>query len=470
MQFGIEWSDNFSKNLEEANRNLSYYRAQLKNTAEAYGTYSAFLGLQNMEKTLTDGYNRMLQERAEAEKAAAEQSEMLAVAQKRFATNSVTTAQKNLNAVIDEYNAKVAESNRLLEEKRRIEDLDSYEDEPWFNDYEFPVNKIMETSQQFAAAEDAANLFKIALKEAVRVYRELGGDMKLPFSDEGLLKEIDIPVKVTPVLEKPKSSKIKVREFASQEEYDIHNDQYRDAHDGETEYLENVIDIVPRLGQGFSRIAADMMTSCKKAETAVKRFFSAINPEKYPELAEWESFVKEGMDNGVFNQSDTEAGWSWEVQALDDNTYYVSLVAIAEGQSKVVEKAGEIKDKIIGVADAIKKLNDLSQDPWNIKTEEEVNNILKERLDIIEKIGEEKLKAYDAEEFEGIKNVNEYYSDRLDGFKELRDDNIYRQLDEQYGYLNERIESSKELENLLKNMKDIKILKKKISLFKTVLL
>lgn len=193
-QFGTEWSDNFSKNLEEANRNLSYYRTQLKNTAEAYGTYSAFLGLQNMEKQLTDGYNRMLEERAAAEKAAAEQAEMLANAQKRFVTNNVTTAQKNLNKAIDEYNAKVAESNRLLEEKRRIEDLDSYEDEPWFNDYESPAHKIMEISRQFAAAEDAANLFKITLKEAVRVYRELGGDMKLPFTDVGLLKEIDIPV------------------------------------------------------------------------------------------------------------------------------------------------------------------------------------------------------------------------------------------------------------------------------------
>jgi hypothetical protein len=158
------------------------------------------MSLQGMERQLTDGYNRMLQERAEAEKAAAEQANMLADAQKRFATNDVVTAQKNLNAAIDEYNAKLAESNRLLEEKRRIEDLDSYENEPWFNNYEFPVNKIMEISQQFAAAEDAANLFKIALKEAVRVYRELGGDMKLPFGTD-LLKEIDIPVRVAPVID-----------------------------------------------------------------------------------------------------------------------------------------------------------------------------------------------------------------------------------------------------------------------------
>lgn len=203
-QFGAEWSKNFSKNLEEANRNLSYFRTQLKRAAVEYGTYIALVQLQTTEKTLEDGYNRMLEERVAAEKEAAKTANALAEAQKRFATDDITVAQKNLNAAIDEYNEKLEKSNKLLAEKRRLEDLESYENEPWYKEGELPANYIVENAKLFAEAEDAVNSYKITLKEAVRVYRELGGEMKLPFSDERLLKEIDIPVKVVPTVAKSK--------------------------------------------------------------------------------------------------------------------------------------------------------------------------------------------------------------------------------------------------------------------------
>lgn len=195
-QFGTDWSNNFAKNLEEANRSLSIWRAQLKNAAAEYGKWMAFDHLQEQERLLQGGYEKALRDRAAAEKEAAKSAQMLEQAQKDFATDDLTVAQNNLNKAIDEYNAKLAESNRLLTEKHRLEGLDSYENEPWYQETELPANHIVAIAQQFAEAEDAANLYKIALKEAVRVYRELGGDMKLPFSDEGLLKEIDIPVKV----------------------------------------------------------------------------------------------------------------------------------------------------------------------------------------------------------------------------------------------------------------------------------
>ena len=155
--------------------------------------------------------------------------------------------------------------------------------------------------------------------------------------------------KVNDAATRTKSSSIKVREWESQDAYNSHSDQYASEHDGTLENLENVIDIVPRIGKDFNRIAADMTTSCKKAETAVKRFFSAIDPNKYPELAEWKGIFEESMQNGIFGQSDTVGGWAWEVQALDDNTYYVNVIAVTEAikeQTEATEKLIETRLKL----------------------------------------------------------------------------------------------------------------------------
>ena len=109
--------------------------------------------------------------------------------------------------------------------------------------------------------------------------------------------------------------------------------------------------------------------------------------------------------------------------------------------------------------EAIKQLEKLEKDPWTIKEEEAVNNILKERLRILQKVGKEKIKAHDAEALKRIIEVNEEYENRLNGFRETRDDSIYEQLGDQYGYYNDRIQSALELQTLLserlKRMKDI---------------
>ena len=212
--FGAEWTDNYTKNLEAANRSLSIWKGGIKAAAEEYGKFLAYLALTKEYdpnvgsqgfKPMAEFYLSELQKKENETTIATEKAaNLLTNAQNRFATDDLVKAQKNLNDAIDEYNAKLAESNRLYEEKCRIEDLDSYENEPWYKENELPANKIMEIARQFAEADDAVNDFKVSLKEAVRVYRELGGDMKLPFSDEALLQEIDIPVKVVPVVEKSK--------------------------------------------------------------------------------------------------------------------------------------------------------------------------------------------------------------------------------------------------------------------------
>ena len=180
-----------------------------------------------------------------------------------------------------------------------------------------------------------------------------------------------------------KSSKIKVREFANQDAYDTLQDEYREKHDGENEYLEDVIDIVPRIGKDFNRISADMTTSCKKAETAVKRFFSALDPEKYPELAEWKGFIEEGMQNGLFSQSDTVGGWSWEVQALDDNTYYVSVIAVTDA----IESQIEATEKLAEVTRASTGSNVVDEDEFEIIQKE--NGALEDKLELLQDIAEQ---------------------------------------------------------------------------------
>ena len=45
--------------------------------------------------------------------------------------------------------------------------------------------------------------------------------------------------------------------------------------------------------------------------------------------------------------------------------------------------------------------------------------------------------------------VNQEYENRLNGFRETRDDSIYEQLGDEYGYYNDRIQSAIELQTLL---------------------
>lgn len=275
---------------------------------------------------------------------------------------------------------------------------------------------------------------------------------------------------------KTKSSKIKVREFASMDEYSSYQDKYRDEHSGENEYLENVVDIVPRIGKDFAKISADMTTSCKKAETAVRRFFSAIDPNKYPELAEWEPFLKEAMEGGLFKQADQEAGWAWEVQALDDNTYYVSVIAVtdaikaqtnateqlAEAQSKMKETAkliGELQSKYgaekfgeifgdvgtIDISNAEKVYNTL------ITKEEEYFSAIQARHsalnEFVQMNGELATQYQESESFMG--KFAELSQGILEGNIGLEDAN--KQLQEFVGTLSEAIEKQKDLFKAPKN-------------------
>lgn len=194
-QFGSEWADNFAQSLEVANRDLVYFRNRLDATAEAYGKFMALKSLEDSEKALITRRDRLKSEADQKAQEEQKKNSILHKAQKDYSTHDIVIAQNNLNRAIDEYNTKLEKANNLLAEKRRLESLDGFESEPWYREDEAPIKHIYGIATAFSDALGEANDFKIALKEAVRVYRELGGDMELPFADESLLKEIDTPIK-----------------------------------------------------------------------------------------------------------------------------------------------------------------------------------------------------------------------------------------------------------------------------------
>lgn len=120
-----------------------------------------------------------------------------------------------------------------------------------------------------------------------------------------------------------------------------------------------------------------------------------------------------------------------------------------------VENANKLAEALQRVEAAYKELDALSDDPWNMKNEEEVNRILQERLAIIQRVGAENLKAHNSEWYDGVEYINNEYANRLDGFKELKDIAIYDQLNENFGYYNDVIQSSQELEVLLAKRKEL---------------
>lgn len=70
-----------------------------------------------------------------------------------------------------------------------------------------------------------------------------------------------------------------------------------------------------------NKICVDFTTECKKAKTAVKRLFKAINNSKYNELFDgWEESILESMENGIYRQYE-ENEFAWSVTEFDDVFY-----------------------------------------------------------------------------------------------------------------------------------------------------
>ena len=83
---------------------------------------------------------------------------------------------------------------------------------------------------------------------------------------------------------------------------------------------EDIIEITKN--KKYSRVSADLMTSCKNYKTAVRRFFKAL--KEFPELSEWEEDVIESCKSGYFKAMDSLSGTGFEIGQYED-CFYIRL-------------------------------------------------------------------------------------------------------------------------------------------------
>ena len=167
--------------------------------------------------------------------------------------------------------------------------------------------------------------------------------------------------------------------------------------------------------------------------------------------AVWKDFIGFGVPGGFGFGTGTGSGTGTGTGSGSG----VGVGGTGGGTGEDVDNARNALEIAKNVEEAYKKLESFDSDPWRMTDEEEVNKLYQERLEIIKNIGIENLKSYDAERYDGVEYINNEYAGKLNAFKELRDDAIYKQLDEEFGYDNEIISESKELELLLARRREI---------------
>lgn len=163
---------------------------------------------------------------------------------------------------------------------------------------------------------------------------------------------------------KKKASKIAVREFSSLAEYDAMQEKYQANNGGSIEYLEETVDIIRNASRFGTQFQTDLTTSCKKAKTAVERLFSAFDPDKYPALSGWKEGILESISNGYFSDREMSngivtGGYSWGVEALDEDRFYVYLNLLDVAKDKEEEYSAYLTQEYKKRDDAIQKESEL---------------------------------------------------------------------------------------------------------------
>ena len=119
---------------------------------------------------------------------------------------------------------------------------------------------------------------------------------------------------------------LKVKEYLNDEEYNHDPLNYDNENDCPVE-TDNFVAIVNRQNPFGDCKGADAIITCVKPSTAVKRFFKAIDSVT-DHFEGWEEGILESIENGEFAENEMEdAGWAWEVENLDGNFWYVSIIA-----------------------------------------------------------------------------------------------------------------------------------------------
>lgn len=172
---------------------------------------------------------------------------------------------------------------------------------------------------------------------------------------------------------KKKQNKIRVREF-TREEYDAAQEKFQQENDGALESIEETVEIIRQASEFGTSFSTQMETSCKRATTAVQRFFSAIDPNKYPAIASWKDSMLESVRNGdsddnrngYFGDKDMYNGmytgqYSWGVETIDEDRYYVFLNLLDVAKDKEKEFYAYLNEEYKKRDEGLEKQNELTR-------------------------------------------------------------------------------------------------------------
>ena len=176
---------------------------------------------------------------------------------------------------------------------------------------------------------------------------------------------------------KKKQNKIKVRDL-TREEYDAAQEKFQQENDGALESLEDTVEIIRQASEFGTSFSTQMETSCKRATTAVQRFFSAIDPNKYPAIASWKDSMLEFVRNGYFDDKDMYNGmytgqYSWGVETIDEDRYYVFLNFLDVAKDKEKEYSAYLNEEFRKRDEGLEKQNELTR--RLIQTYEKLNEL-----------------------------------------------------------------------------------------------
>ena len=184
---------------------------------------------------------------------------------------------------------------------------------------------------------------------------------------------------------KKKQNKIKVRDL-TREEYDAAQEKFQQENDGALESLEDTVEIIRQASEFGTSFSTQMETSCKRATTAVQRFFSAIDPNKYPAIASWKDSMLESVRSemanilqyGYFSEKEMYNGmytgqYSWGVEAIDEDRYYVFLNFLDVAKDKEKEYSAYLNEEFRKRDEGLEKQNELTR--RLIQTYEKLNEL-----------------------------------------------------------------------------------------------
>lgn len=214
--------------------------------------------------------------------------------------------------------------------------------------------KAIETNTQ-------ATQENIEVKDKLSAQQSTDGNIA-PIQEEAKAIEANTQAIEENVQAKKKSSKIKLREF-TREEYDEYQEQYENEHD-DYEDLYDTVDVIRSASKFGTQFETQMFTSCKRATTAVNRFFSAFDLDKYPQIVGWKEGILEAIQSGVFSESETYKGmhtgsYTWGVEELDDERFYVFLNLLDVAKDKEAEYTSYLQEEYRKRDEGLEKQSEL---------------------------------------------------------------------------------------------------------------